>query len=272
LEKNPVKPSPSTASKITGFSLLAITLLIVLLIKCPTQMQYFIIYALVGIGMALVLAKSAGRARFSVKLWNWCVGLGGGVALPFILFFTNPVGKFKPDNCSSKQSVTVFVHGKKGKQDMILRQQGYVVMDIGAERKKATINENGEAYFQNLQVGDNVRLNIDFSEPYKSIYPDSVYNIDEEGRIYLPVALEGIEKVKGIVLYDDKPLEGVTVRIDMSESLSATTDVAGNFVIPIPDSLQNKKYTVWFIKTGFKAISKDAYPQTGIPLSVVMER
>jgi hypothetical protein len=263
------KLKPSSVTKITGIALLALSLAIALLIKCPTKMQYFIIYAFVGIGIALLLARSAGKTTTSMKLWNLGIGLSGGVALPFILFFTNPVGSFKPDNCIVKQSMTVFVHGKKGKQDMILRQKGDVIMDIGAERKRSSINENGQAHFQNLQVGDKVRLNIDFSEPYKSIHPDSVYIIDEEGSIYLAVALEGIGKVNGIVLYEDKPLAGVTVRID---ALSAITNATGNFSISIPESLQSNKYTVWFFKKGFKSVSKDAYPQTGILLSVVMEK
>jgi hypothetical protein len=260
---------PSTVTKIIGIVLLVSALLITLFIQCPTKMHYFMIYAFVGIGIALLLARSAEHASLSVKAWNIGVGLTGGVALPFILFFTNPVGSFKPDNCIVRQSVTVFVHGKKGKQNMILRQKGYVILDVQSERKMASINENGQAHFQNLQVGDHVRLNIDFSEPYRSINPDSVYTIDEGGNIYLPVALEGIDNVKGNVLYDDKPLPGVTVKIEM---LSATTDSTGFFSIPIPDSLQTARYIVWFFKDGFKSISKDALPQSGIPLSVVMEK
>lgn len=263
------KIRPITITKLTGVLFLATAVVVALFIECPSKMQYFILYALVGIGIALLLAKSAENASFSIKLWNWGIGLGGGVALPFILFFTNPVGNFKDDNCTIRRSVTVFVHGKKGKQDMILRQQGYVIMDLSSERKKASINENGEAYFQNLQIDDKVRLNIDFTEPYKSLYTDSIYTITEDGRIYLAVALFGIDKVQGIVLYDDQPLTDVTVMIDQ---LSTRTDSTGIFLISIPESLQKNKYTVWFFKSGFKAISKEAYPQTGIPLSVVMAK
>ena len=256
-------------SRIIGVLFLATATVITLAIKCPAKTQLFVIYTIIGVGIALLLVKSADKSSVSYKQWNLKVVLVGGVALPFILFFADPVGKFEPDNCKVKQSVTVFVHGKKGKQDMILRQQGYVIMDLGAERKRASINENGEAYFQNLQIGDNVRLDIDFSEPFKSLYPDSLYNINEDGRIYLPVALQGIDRIKGIVLYNDEPVPGAAVKMD---DLTAITDSTGNFLIAVPDSLQNKKYTVWFYKNGFKAISKDAYPQTGIPLSVVMEK
>lgn len=263
------KSAPIIFSRILGICLLLAAAAITISISCPTNPQLFIIYAFIGLGIASLLLKSADRTMVLYKQWNIKIFLGGGVALPCILFFTDPVGKFKPDNCNKKQSVTVFVHGKKGKQDVVLRQQGYVVMDIGSERKRAPISENGEAYFQNLELSEKVHLNIDFSEPYRSIYPDSVYTIDKSGKIYLAVALQGINKVDGRVLYDDKPLADVLVKID---KLSTSTDSTGQFLFEIPDSLQKKQYTVWFFKNGFKAISKKAYPQTDIPLSVVMEK
>ena len=167
------------------------------------------------------------------------------------------------------QSVSVFVHGKKGRQDMILRKQGYVLMDVNGERKKADINENGVAYFQNLHIGDSVSIDVDFSEPYKSINPDSLYIINTGGRIYLPVALQGIEKVIGKVLYNNEPLKDVTVTIDM---LKAGSDESGRFQINIPEAEQKKQYTVWFSKPGFKTKSAPAFPQTGEELVVVMEK
>ena len=188
-------------------------------------------------------------------------------------FFTNPIGQFKPDLCDPKTSVTVFVHGKKGKQDLILRQQGYVIMNIKDEMKKVSINENGQAFFQNLGVGEGVHLNIDFSEPYKSLYPDSTYIIQPNGDIYLAVALEGLNKVHGKVLFDDSPLAGVTVNLPTKDSnFLVTTSVTGDFSIDIPEKMQTKTYKVWFIKDGYKAKSYNAYPETGQPMMVVMEK
>ncbi|MBE7170783.1 MAG: TIR domain-containing protein [Williamsia sp.] len=263
-------PFATHANKLTGILFIALAVLIAVFNKCPTKVLYFIMYALIGLGIALLLTKSAEKVAASFKLWNIKVVLAGAIVLPFVLFFTNPIGAFKPDSCELPLSVTVFVHGSKGRQDMILRQQGYVVMDLkGGERKTASINENGAAYFQNLHEGDSVRLEIDFSEPYKTIHPDSVYVIANDSRVYLPVALQGINKVEGIVLYKDAPLPGVMVKIGQ---LTATTNPMGDFTIPIPASLQKKEYKVWFFKDGFKTKSAPAFPQTGQPLEVVMEK
>jgi hypothetical protein len=268
-EANKEHTGKVTLTKSIGTVFILAAVLIALLKNCPNNVLLFIIYALIGIGIALLLAKSADRAKADVTIYNVGISLGGGVALPFILFFTNPIGRFKTDACAPVTSATIFVHGKKGRQDMILRQNGFVIMDVGEERKRASINENGQAYFQNLRIGDSVRLNIDFSEPYKALHPDSVYIIQQNSKIYLSVALEGIERVWGRVLYGDDPLEGVTVQID---SLSTTTKGDGNYNISVPEQMQRKEYQVWFIKKGYKSKSAPAFPQTGEPLNIIMEK
>ena len=271
-DTEPEKSSITThINKIAGILLLALATAITLFSRCPSSAQYFIIYALTGLGIALLLTKSADATRLSYKGWNISVVLAGGVALPFILFFTNPIGAFKTGDCNNAPlSVTVFVHGSKGRQDMVLRQQGHVLMDLkGGERKTADINENGAAYFQNLHEGDSVRLEIDFSEPYKAIHADSVYVVTADSRIYLPVSLQGIDKIEGNVLFQDAPLPGVIVK---TGSVTDTTDATGNFVLSVPEKEQKKEYKVWFIKDGFKAKSAPAFPQTGQALEVVMEK
>ncbi|MFD3000114.1 hypothetical protein ACFS7Z_07065 [Pontibacter toksunensis] len=257
------------ASNLTGFVLIVSACAIALLVPCPTNAQYFILYALIGIGIALLLTRSANRSKANFKIWNISVILTGGVALPFILFFTNPIGAFKPDDCDTPVDVTIFVHGKKSRQDVVLRQEGHVIMDVKGERKRSAISENGEANFKNLHVGDSVRLEIDFSEPYKATYPDSVYVITREGMIYMPIALQGVDKVAGKVLYNDAPLEGVIVEVG---TVIDTTNETGSFDILIPEYLQSKEYKVWFIKQGFRTKSAPAFPQTGQSLEIVMEK
>lgn len=262
----------SSALKVAGALAILGAVLIVLLVPQTTHAQRFILYALIGVGITLLLAKSASHSRLRFKAWNLSVSLIGGVALPFILFFWDPIGRFKQssDAAPATTSVTVFVHGKNGRQDMVLRQQGHVVMDVkGGERKRTDINENGAAFFQNLHVGESVQLEVDFSEPYKSLYPDSAYVVPADGRIYLPVALQGIGNVHGKVLYNDNPLAGVVVEIN---DLTDTTDTTGKFNIAIPEAQQTKEYKVWFSKAGFKTMSALAFPQTGQALEVVLEK
>ena len=87
--------------------------------------------------------------------------------------------------------VTVFVHGEQGKQDMILRQKGKVIMDFSGDRRSEPIDDDGKVTFRNIPTAkakDSVLLNIDFSEPlspYKSppkICPHSLYRYLFGGR------------------------------------------------------------------------------------------
>lgn len=262
--------------RLIGISFILLATIFTLVTRCLSNAQYFTIYTLIGVGMALVLVNSAEKSIINAKIKNVGIYLSGGVALSFILFLTNPIGSFKADDClisDNLTSTTVYVHGKAGKQDMILRQLGYVIMDVHGERKRSSINENGQAFFQNLKIGDSVRIEIDFSEPYKSQYPDSIYIITMEGKIYLPVSLQGLGNLRGSVLYDDQPMPDVSVKLDVRNSaIYQITGKSGEYNFSIPDSLQAKEYQIWFSKKGFKTRQFTAYPQTGKPLNIIMEK
>ncbi len=143
-------------------------------------------------------------------------------------------------------------------------------MYLAGEPIPKPINEMGQAFFQNLHSGDTVKLDIDFSEPYKPLSPDSNYIIEPNGKIDLAVALQGISKVQGKVLYNEAPLSGVIVQVDNVPP--TTSDSTGWFSITIPDSLQRESYKVWVIKKGFKTKSEPATPQIGESLPIILEK
>lgn len=256
-------------NKMVGICLLAIAILITIFIPKPSVTLRFTIYSVYGISIALILLKSSKDANMTFKTGNLVLTVLGGAAIPVLLFFTDPIGKFKENNYRQSIGLTVFVHGKKGKMDMILRQKGYVILELGGDRQRKPISENGDAHFENLHVGDKIRLDIDFTEPYHALNKDTSYVVDESGKIYLEARLEGIDRITGLVLFEDKPLSEVIVR---TVDLSDTTDNAGGFTIHIPESLQMKEYVVWFHKNGFKIKSAHAYPQTGDPLVIILEK
>lgn len=255
-------------NRVFGISLLVIMILITLLVPYPSTTLRFVIYILSGFSIALIFIKKDSQASGSFNFRNITFSIIGGAAIPILLIMYDPIGEFKvmPE---SKVNITVFVHGKKGKMDMVIRQQGYVLMDLNGDRQKKPIGAEGDAHFGNLQIGDKVRLAIDFSEPYQPINPDSLYEIDETGKIYLQVALEGIDVIDGMALYDNSGLSGVTVK---AGELTATTDPEGSFKIEVPEELQADHYDLWFLKSGFKAKSAVAYPQTGKRVEIIMEK
>jgi len=265
----PYRAKSSAVNRILGIVLLLVAVLITLLIPYPSLAIRLSIYILFGFGIALVLLRSQKDANVSVKGTNIAISVVGGAAIPVILILLDPIGKFKLNQQEKMINTTVFVHGKKGPFDMVLRQQGYVIMEVNGNRQKQLISENGDAHFGNLQIGDKIRLDIDFSEPYHPVHRDSVYTVGSDGKIYLEVALEGIDKIAGIVLYNDAPLEGVIVT---TGDLSDTTNSQGGYKIGIPEDQQSRQYRVVFVKEGFKVKTANAFPQTGQPLDVIMEK
>ncbi len=166
-------------------------------------------------------------------------------------------------------TVTILVHSRNGQQDLPLRGRGQVVMHMLSEAKRASINENGQTFFPNINVGEKVKLDIDFSQRYRPLHPDSLYTIGQNQMIQIEIFLQGIGRVYGYVFYRGKPLYGVQVMID---TLRETTDTMGAFNIQIPESLQKEKYSVIFYKHGFESQIEPAFPETNEPLKVVLQK
>ena len=208
--------------------------------------------------------------------FSWTKWTGLNDVKSWIAAFAGVVGimGFYFNFCATKSqngkltNITVYVEDKQ--HDLILKQQGQVIMDVeGGEAKKEDIDSKGTASFKNVKIGDKVHLKVDFSEPYRPLNPDSIYTIPADGRINLTVGLQNLNRVFGTVLYRDQPLAGVLVTIG---DLRVSTDATGSYNIPIPESAQRKEQEVKFLKTGYKMLIKKAFPQTNEPLNIVMEK
>jgi len=199
--------------------------------------------------------------------WKWFMRTGilvAGVILVYFIWL-----QFNAMSTSGAKPVIVIVQGTGGKQDIIRRNEGYVIMEVNGERKREAINE-GEAVFRNLPVATQFRLNVDLSEPYALTHPDSVYTMNGDGAIYLEVALPSLMQVFGSVISKEGALPGVLVSI--GSQMIDTTDATGRFQIRIPQDQQRKALEVRFDKSGYKSVFLTAYPQTGEALKVIMDK
>ncbi|MGB1206224.1 MAG: TIR domain-containing protein [Chitinophagales bacterium] len=170
--------------------------------------------------------------------------------------------------------VTVFVHGENGKQDMVLRQKGNIIMDFSGERRPVPIDANGKAIFHNIaanKAGHTILLDIDFSEAYRPIITDSPYVLQPNTDIYLQVALQNLDKIEGTVFdgETEEPLENVSVSIGKLETFTLKN---GFYELQIPKEKQREKQNVTFAKDGFKTEVKSVHTQDNEPIKIVMER
>ena len=102
---------------------------------------------------------------------------------------------FNDEEEPSSFFVKVIVHGKKGKNDRVLRNQGTVILDFGMIREEA-INVKGEATFKGLPmgfIGKEAFISIDHPKRYVPTDKDTVYLLEKGKSIYLEVEKD-IEK------------------------------------------------------------------------------
>jgi Effector-associated domain 11 len=209
--------------------------------------------------------------KFSWTKWtglndvkSWIAALAGLIA----------IYKFCGNEAATPLLKNVSVSVENKERDLIPEltkaKDAYVIMAVeGGDVKKEVIDEKGKAAFQNVKVGDKVRLKIDFSEPFRPLNPDSLYTIPADGRITLTAGLQHLNRVYGTVIWHEQPLVGVKVVIG---DLNTLTDSAGGYNIQIPEQDQRKEQEVKFLKAGFKMLIKKAFPQTNEPLNIVMEK
>jgi hypothetical protein len=261
--------SPHRTSVWIGVASLAGILAAVLFVPCPSSAQFFVFRLILAMGAAGIGSILPGF----LNIESGVAKAGGALGLFVLVYLLNPASLIGDERCKhlDAMSLTVFVQGKNGQSTQSLRQQGYVVLDVNGERKKELIDDKGQAGFKNLRAGDKIRnLNIEFSEPFQSTRPDSVYTLDASGQIYLEVALQHLGRVFGTVLTGDQPLAGVTVLVD--NTFRDTTDATGSYSITVPENQQRADPEVKFFKEGYRLEIKKAYPQTNQPLNLVMQK
>jgi len=150
-------------------------------------------------------------------------------------------------------SATVIVHGKNGKDDIILKNQGGVYLDLGSDRKEESINEQGEATFKELPIGylnKEVLISVKHSQPYFPVKRDVKYKIEKNRIIYLEIELKDLGQVQGkVISYEtEDPLDSVRVSV---QNIATYTDKFGWFELLIPEEKQSKFLKVTFQKEGF---------------------
>ncbi|HNI43554.1 MAG TPA: hypothetical protein PK230_02600, partial [Chitinophagales bacterium] len=210
--------------------------------------------------------------------WQYVVGLGaivgilGGIAEFSGYNLREIIGITSPDNTFT---VTVFVHGKKGKDERILKNQGQVVLGLRTNEMPCSINEKGEATFKEIPnsfEGMRVPIRIEHPQPYRATQPDSVYLLQPNAAIYLEVALQGTDRIFGKVMdfETEQWIDSVRVSID---DLATYTDQHGWFELSIPENKQRKFQRVYFEKQGYQNTHQDSIsPHTQQEISISLKK
>lgn len=201
----------------------------------------------------------------SIKWWEYMLTLG--VLIGILASTAESTGWnlrdwFSQNAADDTFSVTIFVHGKKGTDDRILKNQGQVMLGLRTNEMPCSINEKGEATFKEIPIGfkgQKVPIRIEHPQPYRLTHPDSQFLLEPNADIYVQVALEGTHRVFGKVMdfHTEQWLDSVRVSI---ENLAAYTDEFGWFELNIPEDRQRKFQRVSFYKKGYAIEEYDSIP------------
>jgi hypothetical protein len=154
--------------------------------------------------------------------------------------------------------LTVYVHGEGGPHDVVLKNSGYVVLDLGPDRRREPIHENGQAYFPSIPVNfrdQEVPMWVE-SDAYEPTNPDQKHRLDGTS-LYLAVRKKP-GRVSGRVQDESgNALSGVAIRV---AGLSATTDSAGHFEFLIPGDRLQPELDLEAVAAGYGAKRYKAVP------------
>ncbi len=142
--------------------------------------------------------------------------LGGRLKLvgPVVVFFVVVFGSYYVIPNPSTFSVTAYVHGESGPSDVVLRNSGTVILELGPDARSESIGDKGQAYFPAIPSnfrGQEVQAWVE-SDSYVSVDPNSKQALNGPV-LYLKVKKRIIEYQLSGTIFDEagNPLAGVRV-------------------------------------------------------------
>lgn len=171
--------------------------------------------------------------------------------------------------------IKVQVHGPAGTDDLILENQGDVLLEIPGEVREAPIRERGLATFEQLPseyMDSLVRITIRHPQPYRATQPDSLYRLFPEALFRMEARLFNADRIFGYV-YDFQTEQRLAdVRVSIPGASTFTNDY-GEFELTIPEASQAKFQRVSFVRENYQPVDYDSIaPHTRRQLIVPLRR
>lgn len=165
---------------------------------------------------------------------------------------------------SSSTQLTVYTHGPKGPQDVILENQGEVIIDFDGDRREAMIGNMGRTVFTEIPekfIGKPLHILIE-SDDYEESNPEIKYEWNENS-IYIPmIPKKSLGKISGIVKNIDGSALINNARIIIDHEFTTTTDSLGRFKLDMESKNIKDRYEISIMKEGFQPSSEYYYPNS----------
>jgi hypothetical protein len=236
-----------------GLTLLFFMVLIFRAQPIPCELRFPLV-AVLSFGAAMASAVFGGWATAEGKLpltptaTNALrISAGGGIAVLLILLVLgNHLYRCPPP--TSNFPLTVYVHGEAGRHDLILRDQGSVLLDLGGDRRSEPIRDKGQAFFAEIPAnfsGQMVSVSLD-AAGYELVDP-SPRRLDGSS-LYLAVRRKPVRLTGRIQDKDGKPVIGANITV---AGIPATSNPSGRFELTIPGDRLQPDLSLQVIANGY---------------------
>jgi hypothetical protein len=166
-------------------------------------------------------------------------------------------------------AITVYVHGEGGVHDMVLKKSGYVVLDLGPDRRREPISDKGQAYFPSIPPtfkGQGVAVWVD-SDNFEPVDAGKKLKLDSAS-LYLPVQKKGGAISGRIQNREGDPIQGAKISV---ANMSTTTDALGHFEIKVPGRLMAAEFDLFVSSPGYLSSRYKVVPNSN-PLTATLRR
>ncbi|NNF36181.1 MAG: adenylate/guanylate cyclase domain-containing protein [Saprospiraceae bacterium] len=171
---------------------------------------------------------------------------------------------FSSASVSSSTQLTVYVHGPEGPQDIILENEGEVVIDFDGDRRTTVIGDQGRSVFTEIPekfIGQPLHILVS-SEGFEESDPEILYEWNENS-IYVPMVPDkSLGKITGIVKSMDGSELLDNARVIIDNEFTTVTDNLGKFSLVIENNRIKDKYDISILKAGYRPVSEYYYPNS----------
>ena len=205
-------------------------------------------------------------ARYSGKQLGGMLELSG----PIVAFLLVVILGFVLVKPVTTFPLTVYVHGEGGPQDVVLRNSGDVLLDLGEDRRRQPIGADGQAYFPAIPAtfqGQEVPISVD-SDAFEVNDAKQKLRLDG-GSIYLPLQRKAGHLSGWVKDEKGNPVPGATVNI---AGLSKVTDSAGHFEFTIPGHQMQGELQLEALAPGYAPVNLNSVVPGGNPLTIQLQR
>jgi hypothetical protein len=223
----------------------------------------------------LPLGLSAAAFLFGVlQSYAWYRGrhLGGVLELagPIVGFALVVIGGFFLVPNPTAFALSVYVHGEAGAHDLVPKDSGEVVMELGPDIRHQSIGQNGQAYFTGIPPsfrGQEVPIWVD-SKQFESVNPDQKHSL-KDTTISLEVRKKAGHISGRVQDANGNPIPGAAIHV---AGISKITDSAGHFEFAIPGDRMQTELDLETRAEGYAPVTFNNVVPNANPLTIQLER